>query len=119
MKLFLSEFEAQEKELVDLTVAELGSPIAFATTSQVGYQFVRTRSYIDLAPEVPLFEKLAASSVYREPMGVVGCITKKRRGSHRIYSCGGIGAFQAVKKYFFKNCFPRICWASRIDSTRR
>ena len=36
---------------------------------------MRTRSYIDLAPKVPLVEKMAYSTTYREPVGVIGCIT--------------------------------------------
>lgn len=75
MERFLEQFRALEPQLVDITVRELGSPVAFTTKSQVEYQYVRTRSYIDLAPTVPMFEKMAASSVYREPVGVVGCIT--------------------------------------------
>ena len=31
--------------------------------------------YIDLAPDVPMVEKMPLSTTYREPVGVVGCIT--------------------------------------------
>lgn len=75
MEKFLAEFRTLEPELTAITVKELGSPVGFTKASQVGYQFTRTRSYIDLAPTVPLVEKMAASTVYREPVGVVGCIT--------------------------------------------
>ena len=75
MKRFLEIFRSQEDELIDITVKELGSPYTFTKTAQVEYQYTRTQSYIDLAPKVPLAEHMAASTVYREPVGVIGCIT--------------------------------------------
>lgn len=75
MKKFLEIFRAMEEDLVDITIAELGSPRAFTKAVQVDYQYVRTESYIDLAPTVPMVEKMAASTTYREPVGIVGCIT--------------------------------------------
>jgi aldehyde dehydrogenase (NAD+) len=75
MEKFLSIFKSQEDELIDITIKELGSPWAFTKSSQVEYQYVRTRSYIDLAPDVPMVEKMPLSTTYREPVGVVGCIT--------------------------------------------
>ena len=75
MKRFLEIFRSQEDELIDITVKELGSPYTFTKTAQVKYQYTRTQSYIDLAPKVPLVEHMAASTVYREPVGVIGCIT--------------------------------------------
>lgn len=75
MKRFLDIFRSQEEELIAITIKELGSPYTFTKTAQVEYQYARTQSYIDLAPEVPLIEHMAASTVYREPIGVIGCIT--------------------------------------------
>ena len=75
MKRFLEIFSSQEDELIDITVKELGSPYTFTKTAQVEYQYTRTQSYIDLASKVPLVEHMAASTVYREPVGVIGCIT--------------------------------------------
>lgn len=75
MKRFLEIFRSQEDELIDITVKELGSPYTFTKTAQVEYQYTRIQSYIDLAPKVPLVEHMAASTVYREPVGVIGCIT--------------------------------------------
>lgn len=75
MEKFLEIFRSQEDGLIDITIKELGSPWAFTKGSQVEYQYVRTRSYIDLAPTVPMVEKMAESTTYREPVGVVGCIT--------------------------------------------
>ena len=75
MEKFLTIFKSQEDDLIDITIKELGSPYTFTKASQVEYQYVRTRSYIDLAPDVPMVEKMAASTTYREPVGVIGCIT--------------------------------------------
>lgn len=75
MEKFLKIFEEMREELVDITIKELGSPRSFTEKSQVDYQYTRTRSYIDLAPSVPLVEKMPLSTVYREAVGVVACIT--------------------------------------------
>ncbi|WP_297000319.1 aldehyde dehydrogenase family protein [uncultured Dialister sp.] len=75
MEKFLTIFKSQEEDLIHITIKELGSPYAFTKASQVEYQYVRTRSYIDLSPKVPLVEKMEYSTTYREPVGVIGCIT--------------------------------------------
>lgn len=75
MEKFLTIFKSQEDALIDITIQELGSPYTFTKASQVEYQYVRTRSYIDLASQVPLVEKMPQSTTYREPIGVIGCIT--------------------------------------------
>lgn len=75
MEEFLRVFRSQENELIDITIKELGSPRAFTKSAQVEYQYTRTRSYIDLAPSVPLEETMEHSHIYREPLGVIGCIT--------------------------------------------
>ena len=75
MNRFLEIFRSQEDELINITVKELGSPYTFTKTAQVEYQYTRTQSYIDLASKVPFVEHMAASTVYREPVGVIGCIT--------------------------------------------
>lgn len=75
MKRMLSYFTDMEQELTACIVRELGAPVTFAAASHVRYQYVRTQSYIDLAGRLSLVEKLPQSTVYREPVGVVGCIT--------------------------------------------
>lgn len=75
MKQMLVHFSAMEQELTACIVKELGAPISFAASSHVQYQYVRTQSYIDLASNLSLVERLPQSTVYREPVGVVGCIT--------------------------------------------
>lgn len=75
MERFLAIFRSQEEEIIDLEIKELGAPWSFAKSSHCEYQYTRVRSYIDLAPEVPMVEKMPLSTVYRDPVGVVGCIT--------------------------------------------
>lgn len=75
MERFLVIFRSQEEEIIDLEIKELGAPWSFAKSSHCEYQYTRVRSYIDLAPEVPMVEKMPLSTVYRDPVGVVGCIT--------------------------------------------
>lgn len=75
MERFLVIFRSQEEEIIDLEIKELGAPWSFAKSSHCEYQYTCVRSYIDLAPEVPMVEKMPLSTVYREPVGVIGCIT--------------------------------------------
>lgn len=72
MERFLAIFKSQEDDLIDITIRELGSPYTFTKASQVEYQYVRTMSYIDLAPDVPMVEKMAASTF---PKGVFNLVT--------------------------------------------
>ncbi len=75
MEDFLKIFSSQEEAIVEMIIRELGAPWAFAKATHCEYQYTRVRSYIDLAPQVPLVENMPFSTVYREPVGVVGCIT--------------------------------------------
>lgn len=75
MKKMLGYFREFEPQIADTVMKELGAPISFATSNHTQYQYVRTESYIELAAKLPLVEKLPLSTVYRRPLGVVGCIT--------------------------------------------
>lgn len=75
MERFLSIMKDMLPSLVQLEVEELGAPISFAQVAHGTYQLERIQSYIDLAPQVPLVEYLEASTVTREPIGVIACIT--------------------------------------------
>ena len=75
-KKMLALFRADEDRIVDLEVKELGQPVAFTRATQVRYQYDRTASYIALAEKsLELESKWAASTVLREPVGVVAAIT--------------------------------------------
>lgn len=75
MERFLAIFRSQEEDIIEMAIEELGAPWSFAKSTHCEYQYTRVRSYIDLAPQVPLVETMPLSTVYREPVGVVGCIT--------------------------------------------
>ena len=75
MKKMLEIFESYKDKIIELEVKELGAPVSFSVQSHCVYQYTRTRSYIECATELPLEYSLKASSVYREPIGVVACIT--------------------------------------------
>ncbi len=75
MKKMLTIFEGYQDKIIDLEVKELGAPVSFSVQSHCVYQYTRTQSYIDCAMQLPLEESLQASTVYREPIGVVACIT--------------------------------------------
>ena len=75
MKAMLANFEALHDEIIPLEVAELGAPVGFTTRTHCEYQYVRVRSYIEAAERMVLEETLPNSTVYREPVGVVACVT--------------------------------------------
>lgn len=71
----LEIFTAKRDEIIDLEVAELGTPRQIAAANHFDFQVARMETYIRLAPEVPLMERLEESTLYREPVGVVAAIT--------------------------------------------
>ena len=75
MQQFLEHFKAMRQAIIDLEAAELGAPIAFGANAHCDYQFVRIQSYIDEVEKVVFEEPFEHSTVIREPVGVVGCIT--------------------------------------------
>lgn len=75
MKEMLRHFEAMREEIIDWEVKELGSPVTFTTSAHCDYQFTRIRSYIEAVETIRFEEPYAASTVRREPVGVVACIT--------------------------------------------
>lgn len=75
MKKMLEIFESYKDQIIDLEVKELGAPVSYSVQSHCVYQFTRTHSYIECAAELPLEQSLAQSTVYREPIGVIACIT--------------------------------------------
>ena len=75
MTRFLEIFKNKAQDIIDLEVLELGSPVTFTKSAHCDYQFTRIQSYIDLAPTVPMVEKMPYSTTYRAPIGVITCIT--------------------------------------------
>ncbi len=75
MELFLKHFQSMRNAVIGLEVKELGAPVTFAANAHCDYQYVRVASYIEAAGQAKLEEAFPASTVIREPVGVVGCIT--------------------------------------------
>ncbi len=75
MEKMLGIFRTCADEIVRLEALELGAPVSFSKVSHCEYQFTRTASYIRLAGQIPESVPFEASTVLREPVGVVACIT--------------------------------------------
>jgi aldehyde dehydrogenase (NAD+) len=67
--------EARADEAARLVATEVGSPLPFARTVQVGLPVAVLRSYAALLADYPFEERIGNSLVVREPVGVVGAIT--------------------------------------------
>ena len=75
MQKALEIFRTYREEIIRLEALELGSPVSFSANSHCDYQFTRIESYIQECKNVPLKENFEQSTVVREPVGVVACIT--------------------------------------------
>ena len=75
MKKMLAEFKKSHDEIILLEARELGAPVSFGKISHCEYQFTRIESYIAVAETLKFQTQFAKSTVLREPVGVVACIT--------------------------------------------
>lgn len=75
MRKFLEIFRGMREAIIALEVLELGAPVSFAASAHCDYQFVRIASYIEEVAKVKFVESFPASTVTREPIGVIGCVT--------------------------------------------
>jgi aldehyde dehydrogenase (NAD+) len=75
---------ARKDEFAETVTAELGSPPAFAQKVQVGLPILVAGSYAELAVTYAFEEKVGNSTVYLEPIGVVGAITPWNYPLHQI-----------------------------------
>ncbi|MFF4757975.1 aldehyde dehydrogenase family protein [Streptomyces sp. NPDC001292] len=75
---------AREEEIAETVTAELGSPLAFSRTVHAGVPVAVAGSYADLAATYAFEEKVGNSTVYHEPVGVVGAITPWNYPLHQI-----------------------------------
>ncbi len=67
--------DADRAELAEIVVSEVGAPVAIAEAAHVGIAIDIARSFVDVAREFPIEERVGRSMLLREPVGVVGCIT--------------------------------------------
>lgn len=75
MERMLTVFESMHDEIVKLEAKELGAPVFFSRYAHCQRQFERIRAFIDAAREFKCCECFRASTVLREPIGVVAAIT--------------------------------------------
>ncbi|MFD6292210.1 aldehyde dehydrogenase family protein [Streptomyces sp. NPDC060205] len=75
---------ARKDEIAGTVTAELGSPLKFSQAVHVGAPIAVAGSYAELAASHPFEEKVGNSTVYLEPVGVVGAITPWNYPLHQI-----------------------------------
>ncbi|MGW0832836.1 aldehyde dehydrogenase family protein [Streptomyces prunicolor] len=74
----------RKDEIAETVTAELGSPLAFSQAVQAGVPIAVAGSYAELAATHAFEEKVGNSTVYQEPIGVVGAITPWNYPLHQI-----------------------------------
>ncbi|MET9495979.1 aldehyde dehydrogenase family protein [Streptomyces sp. NPDC006552] len=75
---------ARKDEIAETVTAELGAPLPFSQTVHAGVPVLVAGSYAELAATHPFEEKVGNSTVYAEPVGVVGAITPWNYPLHQI-----------------------------------
>ncbi|MGW1536604.1 aldehyde dehydrogenase family protein [Streptomyces aureus] len=75
---------ALRDEIAETVTAELGAPLAFSQAVHAGVPVLVAGSYAELAATYAFEEKVGNSTVYQEPVGVVGAITPWNYPLHQI-----------------------------------
>ncbi|WP_069884406.1 aldehyde dehydrogenase family protein [Streptomyces luteocolor] len=75
---------ARKDEIAETVTAELGAPLAFSEAVHAGVPIVVAGSYAELAAAHAFEETVGNSTVYLEPVGVVGAITPWNYPLHQI-----------------------------------
>ncbi|MGW4752836.1 aldehyde dehydrogenase family protein [Streptomyces chartreusis] len=75
---------ARKDEIAETVTAELGSPLKFSEAVQTGAPIGVAGSYAELAATYAFEERVGNSTVYLEPVGVVGAITPWNYPLHQI-----------------------------------
>ncbi|MET9549060.1 aldehyde dehydrogenase family protein [Streptomyces sp. NPDC006627] len=75
---------ARKDEIAATVTAELGAPLPFSQAVHAGVPIAVCGSYAELAATHPFEEKVGNSTVYLEPVGVVGAITPWNYPLHQI-----------------------------------
>ncbi|MEV1022653.1 aldehyde dehydrogenase family protein [Streptomyces sp. NPDC050264] len=75
---------ARKDEVAETVTAELGAPLQFSQAVHAGVPVMVAGSYAELAASHPFEEKVGNSTVYSEPVGVVGAITPWNYPLHQI-----------------------------------
>ncbi|MFJ1675982.1 aldehyde dehydrogenase family protein [Streptomyces sp. NPDC088251] len=75
---------ARRDEVAATVTAELGAPLPFSRAVHAGVPILVAGSYAELAASYAFEEKVGNSTVYAEPVGVVGAITPWNYPLHQI-----------------------------------
>ncbi|MFD7201923.1 aldehyde dehydrogenase family protein [Streptomyces sp. NPDC059893] len=75
---------ARKDEVAETVTAELGAPLPFSQMVHAGVPVLVAGSYAELAASYAFEEKVGNSTVYAEPVGVVGAITPWNYPLHQI-----------------------------------
>ncbi|MFB7711046.1 aldehyde dehydrogenase family protein [Streptomyces sp. NPDC056105] len=75
---------ARKDEVAETVTAELGAPLQFSQMVHAGVPILVAGSYAELAASYAFEEKVGNSTVYAEPIGVVGAITPWNYPLHQI-----------------------------------
>ncbi|MEL5954949.1 aldehyde dehydrogenase family protein [Streptomyces sp. CLV115] len=75
---------ARKDEIAGTVTAELGAPLPFSQAVHAGVPILVAGSYAGLAASYSFEEKVGNSTVYAEPVGVVGAITPWNYPLHQI-----------------------------------
>ncbi|MER6958287.1 aldehyde dehydrogenase family protein [Streptomyces sp. NPDC000618] len=75
---------ARREEIAETVTAELGSPLAFSQAVHAAVPIAVAGSYAELAATHSFEERVGNSTVFHEPIGVVGAITPWNYPLHQI-----------------------------------
>ncbi|MEU6994337.1 aldehyde dehydrogenase family protein [Streptomyces sp. NPDC046465] len=75
---------ARKDEIAETVTAELGAPLPFSQAVHAGVPILVSGSYAELAATHSFEERVGNSTVYLEPVGVVGAITPWNYPLHQI-----------------------------------
>ncbi|MFJ3865653.1 aldehyde dehydrogenase family protein [Streptomyces nigra] len=76
--------DARRDEIAETVTAELGAPLKFSQAVHAAVPIAVAGSYAELAGTYAFEEKVGNSTVYQEPIGVVGAITPWNYPLHQI-----------------------------------
>ena len=76
--------KARHEELAQSITAEMGSPIAFSRSVQLGMPMATSKGVAGLAESFAWTEEIGNSLVVREPVGVVGAVTPWNYPLHQV-----------------------------------
>ncbi|WP_329114956.1 aldehyde dehydrogenase family protein [Streptomyces sp. NBC_01465] len=78
------QLAARKDEIAETVTAELGAPLQFSQMVHAGVPVLVAGSYAELAATYAFEEKVGNSTVYAEPLGVVGAITPWNYPLHQV-----------------------------------